>query len=355
MAANKGKIFFVVFFLSLFFLISFLDILAGPFVISFIAAYLLNPIFEKLGKKGFKRTHIAVFLVTTLSCVFLFLIRNLYPLILDQINSLLTFSPHLKSYLEQSFFPKISGLLSDFTNQTDQNTQTHIYDVFSIDVKKIGDSFFSSLGPGSRYVVSKLFMIVIAPLFLFFLMRDLPKIYAYIFSLVPNQVKPIFMEFVTEVDVKLTKVLRGQCFVILLLCVLYPLALLIAGLPSAIAVGVIIGLSKVIPYMDIVMGILISSFVLLTNNASNELILSVFVAFLIVQCLDAFFITPRIMGKISGLHPFVVILAVICFGNWFGFWGVLLAIPSAAILKVAFTMIINTYRESGFFKDGCSK
>lgn len=186
-------------------------------------------------------------------------------------------------------------------------------------------------------------------------MRDLLKIYKLIFSLVPNQIRPVFSEFATEVDVKLTRVLRGQFLVIFILCLLYPTALLIAGLPAAIAVGVMIGLARFVPYMDTVVGISLCFFVLVTRSANNELIVAVSIAFLSVQFLDGLFITPRIMGKFSGLHPFFVILSVICFGNWFGFWGVLLAIPAAAILKVALTMMINTYRESDYFKDGCSE
>lgn len=183
-------------------------------------------------------------------------------------------------------------------------------------------------------------------------MRDFNKIHKKIFDLVPVDIKPIFIEFIEEVDKKLRSVLRGQSIVILTLCILYPSALLIAGLPAAIAVGILTGLARLVPYMDIVVGSFLCFFVIVTNPESGSLILSVSLAFLAVQCLDGLFITPRIMGRFSGIHPSLVILSVLCFGDWFGFYGILLAVPLAAVGKVSFNMVLRTYKESVFFKNG---
>lgn len=355
MKITKGNIFFVAFFLFLFFLISFLDMLSGPLIVSFILAYLLNPISDFFCKNGIKRSYTAIFFVTLISVLFLVLIRAFVPLFIEQVESLLILSPHLKEDLNHSVISRFADVLNQLTGKSYDVKRLGIYDAFALNLKNLEDAVLLGIGSSTKYVASRAIVVLISPFFLFFLMRDLPRIYGYVFSLVPQQVKPIFQRFITEVNSKLTRVLRGQFLVILILCVLYPSALALAGLPSAIAVGVIIALARLIPYFDLVTGVTLISFVLLTNSADNALILWVFVAFFTVQCLDGLFITPRIMGRFSGLHPFVVILAVICFGNWFGFWGVLLAIPSAAILKVAFTMMINTYRESDFFKDGFSR
>lgn len=352
MTSHKSKIFFGLFLFVLFFGIYFLDILAGPFIISFILSYLLNPLFERLEKRGIKRVYSALFFVSFFSLLISYFIKNLIPLFFNQMNALLADSLSFKAYLDSIVLPKISDVISSLTGKQHTIKSFEIYEAFSFDIKYFQNSFLTDVGHGTKYVASKFIVFLMFPFFMFFLMRDLVKIYHWILSLVPYDVQPTFLQFVSQVNLKLTNVLRGQFFVILILCVLYPSAFMIAGLPSAMAVGAMVGVARIVPYMDIVTGLVLMGFTFVTTNADSHLIIASMSAFLTVQCLDAFVITPRIMGKFSGLHPFFVILSVICFGNWFGFWGVLLAVPSAAILKVAFTMMINTYKESDFFKDG---
>lgn len=158
-----------------------------------------------------------------------------------------------------------------------------------------------------------------------------------------------FIDLAKELDKKLKSVILGQFIVISVLCVLYSTFLFIAGLPSAIAVGILTGIARFVPYLDTIVGSFLCFFVLVTNSASNEVILTVCIAFLSVQCIDGLVITPRIMGKFSDLHPFLVLLSVICFGSWFGFYGVLLAIPAAAIGKVVVKILLDNYKKSNYF------
>ena len=81
------------------------------------------------------------------------------------------------------------------------------------------------------------------------------------------------------------------------------------------------------------------------------MILGVVFSFLVIQMLDALLVTPRIMGQFSGLHPFLIILAVLCMADWFGFYGALLAIPLAAMARVTLMTLIRAYRRSSFFRN----
>lgn len=168
MSHNKGKIFFTLFFLFVILVIVFLNVLAGPLIFSFILAYLLNPISEFFERKGVKRFYSAIFFVTFISAAFSFLAWTLFPILLEQINSLLTLTPEFKKYLENNVLSRVFGVLSQFTGQTYDLKPLHVYDVFSIDVKKVGDSLFSSLGAGTKYVAVKMVMIVITPFFYVF-------------------------------------------------------------------------------------------------------------------------------------------------------------------------------------------
>ncbi len=289
-----------------------------------------------------------LFILAVLS---LFAIWILFPILFQQFESLAKLLPGFKTHLEDILFPKIQGLIAEVTGQRTYNV-IHIYDILPINLESFSDNLISRIGASTRFIASILIMVIFTPFFSYFLMRDFNKIYNKIFELVPIDIKPIFIEFIEEVDKKLRSVLRGQSIVIMTLCFLYPAALLIAGLPTAIAVGVLTGLARFIPYMDILVGSFLCFFVLVTNAADGHLILSVSLAFLTVQCLDGLFITPRIMGRFSGLHPSLVILSVLCFGDWFGFYGILLAVPLAAVGKVSFSMIVKSYKESVFYKNG---
>lgn len=351
MKSYRGKIFFLCFFLITLCLFLFLNIVIGPLIISFVAAYLINPLFEFFENKGIKRSFISFATLIFLTVLSLLAIWIFLPILFEQLQGLIKLLPGFKTYLEGSLFPKIQGLIAELTGQKSYNV-IHLYDLIPINVEKVSETLISRIGASTRFIASILIMVIFTPFFSYFLMRDFNKIHNKIFELVPIDIKPVFIEFIEEVDKKLRSVLRGQSIVILTLCVLYPSALLIAGLPTAIAVGVLTGCARLVPYMDILVGSFLCFFVLVTNSADGHLILTVSLAFLTVQCLDGLFITPRIMGRFSGLHPSLVILSVLCFGDWFGFYGILLAVPLAAVGKVSFTMIIKSYKESQFYKNG---
>ena len=351
MKSYRGKIFFLCFFLASLGIFLFLNIVIGPIIFAFLIAYLLNPFFEFLEKKGINRAYISFATLVVFALLSLLAIWILFPILFEQLRGLIKLLPGFKIYLEENLLPKIQTIISEFTGQKPYKV-IYLYDLFPINIDKVSQTLLVKIGDSTRFLVSVLLLVIFTPFFSYFFMRDFTKMHNIIFDLIPIDLKPTFIEFKEEVNAKLRSVLRGQSIVILTLCVLYPSALLIAGLPTAIAVGILTGLARLVPYMDILVGSFLCFFVLVTNSASTHLIFTVSLAFLVVQCLDGLFITPRIMGRFSGLHPSLVILAVLCFGDWFGFYGVLLAVPLAAVGKVSFAMMIKSYKESQFYKNG---
>lgn len=351
MKSYRGKIFFLCFFLLALGIFLFLNILIGPLIFAFIIAYLLNPLFEHLEQKGIKRAYISFSTIILIAVLSFLSIWILFPILFDQLRGLIKLLPGFKIYLEENLLPNIQAIISEVTGERHYKA-VYLYEVFPINIDKISQTMLASISDSTRLLISILLLVIFTPFFSYFFMRDYNKLHAKLFELIPTDLKPIFIDFTEEIDKKLRSVLRGQLIVIASLCILYSSALLIAGLPSAIAVGVLTGIARLVPYMDILVGSFLCFFVLVTNSAATHLIFSVSLAFLLVQCLDGLFITPRIMGRFSGLHPTLVILAVLCFGDWFGFYGVLLAVPLAAVGKVSFTMIIKSYKESQFYKNG---
>lgn len=348
MDKNKKRLFYIFFALFLFSILFFMRVIIGPIIIAFVLSYLIDPLLEYGEKKHIPRAYSALCVVILFIVAIVLSVWVIFPVLYNQLIALTKLLPDFKTYLEGVLFPKIQRITSEITGQKYRKS-IHVYDIIPIDVGRYIESFVSQIGSNTKFVVSWIILIIITPILLFFLLRDLRKIYAFILSLVPFEIIPSFLDFIKELDKKLKSVILGQIVVISILCILYSSFLFLAGLPKAVAVGVLTGIARFVPYLDTLVGSFLCFFVLVTIKADNELILTVCIAFLAVQSIDGLIITPRIMGKFSDLHPFLVILSVICFGSWFGFYGVLLAVPFAAIGKVIVKMLLQSYKKSDFF------
>ena len=142
------------------------------------------------------------------------------------------------------------------------------------------------------------------------------------------------MLFIGRVSDALRDAIKGQAIVAGILAVLYVAGLSMIGLQGAVAIGLLSGICRLIPYLDVIIGGSLSLIVVLSDFQGAGQLLAVAGVFLIVQSLDGMLITPRIIGEKVGLHPIIVIVSIIAFGESFGFWGVILAIPGIAVAKV---------------------
>ncbi|MEL7185530.1 MAG: AI-2E family transporter, partial [Pseudomonadota bacterium] len=137
--------------------------------------------------------------------------------------------------------------------------------------------------------------------------------------------------------------LRGQLLVLLSLALIYSIGLSVVGLKYAIAIGVVSGLVSFVPYLGLVFGMFLASLtVVLEPNPAWQL-LGVVVVFTVAQMIEGTLLTPKLVGDRIGLHPVIVIFAVAAGGQLFGFFGILLALPAAAVLSVLVRFAYNRY------------
>ena len=135
----------------------------------------------------------------------------------------------------------------------------------------------------------------------------------------------------------------------LILAVYYSVTLAIAGFDVALPVGILTGLLIFIPYVGFGIGLLLALLAGLLQFNGVEGLLPVAIIYGGGQILEGFFLTPKLVGERIGLHPLMVIFALLAFGQLFGFVGVLLALPSSAILSVAFRHLRAHYVKSTFY------
>ena len=152
-----------------------------------------------------------------------------------------------------------------------------------------------------------------------------------------------------EMDEVLAGLVRGQLMVGLIMTGLYSVGLFICDTPMSLFIGLVAGLANLVPYLGLVIGFIPAAILTFMHTQDWMSLLSVVGVFMVVQALEGMIITPRIVGEKIGLHPVVIILAVLLGAEFFGLVGVIAAVPAAATLNVLFNHGLKQYKASLFY------
>ncbi len=346
---------FVIGFISFFIIILLLlRIILIPILIAFLIAFVLDPLISKVEKHGVKRWATS-FAVVILGCFLVILAAwILLPILFDQLQTLFSQFPAFKKHAEERWLPIILETSKQFFGtHTREDTESKLREILSSSFFPQPEALLSGISKGTQKVAFWVLEVVITPIITFFVLKNVPEMMQKVRSAIPLDVREKYSPVVREFNNTLHNVLLGQVLTVTLLSILYSTAFTFAGMPLGFAVGFITGIVRLIPYMDIVIGGSLAIFVLITHTPiATSVIVASGASFAAIQILDMFLLTPRILGKFSGIHPLLIVLAVLCFGDWLGFLGVLLAIPLAAIARVAITSLLNEYQQSDFFRNG---
>lgn len=355
MIADSGKrhIYFTIFLiLAVIFSLLFLRIVIGPFLLALVLSWLFNPTIERLEKRGARRTFVVLFVLSIIITLLSIAVWYILPLVMHQLEQVIKTLPRAKLHLEQTLLPKLKQTLTHYVGQSRQldNLQT-VMKNYELSPDLILETLsFSRIIDNTRIVAGWALALILSPVFAFFLMRDFRRLVQKGVRLIPLDLRQSARTFTLQVDRTLRAVVRGQLLVISLLSTLYAASFAIAGLPGGVAVGVLTGIARIIPYLDIVVGGTLSFLIIIANDSPTSVVVGVLICFALIQLLDALLLTPKIMGQFSGLHPFIIIISVLCFGDWFGVYGVILAIPLAAFGRVALLHLLDAYRTSQFYR-----
>jgi predicted PurR-regulated permease PerM len=331
--------------------LKYFTILSAPVFFSFIIAYLFNPVVNYIEKKTrLSRGGAAALVIITLLLLFAFILVNLFPYMVDQLNmaavkfpqTLQQFSQKMKvvsDYLTRNFSEYVGDF--DLTEKIEEMLSSLLTDLSTIMV-----AAFTSLYGLLIVILYMVFM----PLISYYFIKDARKIKQALVELIPVRLRPQVKMRIERVDLILSSFIRGQAIVVLILALLYSVGLTIIGLPFAILIGIMSGIGDIIPYFGTIVGLIVSLIVGITHFDSIEKLLLVLLVFGIVKGSENWFFYPKIVGKEVGLHFVWVLVSIVVFGKLFGFWGLLVAIPSAAGFKWHINDLITYYKNSHFFK-----
>jgi len=264
------------------------------------------------------------------------------PVVNHEIRKLQERLPELIATVYAQVYPWLAqtGLPIDDTDALKQK----LLDWLSSRSSDLSSTVWGALQSGLGALLALLGWLVLVPVALFFLLKDWAQILSKTLWLVPERHRENVREASKEVHITLQGYLQGQLRVMLALSVYYSLGLLIAGFSGWLSIGLISGLLVFIPYAGFALGVLLALVSGLLELGWMQTLIAVGIIYGLGQLLESFVLTPKLVGDRVGLHPLAVIFALVFFGALFGFFGILIAVPLAAVIVVLFRRLIDSRR-----------
>jgi predicted PurR-regulated permease PerM len=336
--------------------------LLAPFILAVMLAYVLDPLVDRVSGKRVSRTLGIVLLtlpaVGLLAIVFLLVV----PAAIRELGEVVQQAP--------VFFQRLVDWVSSMRERALTadlpliDEEALILRLESIDANAVvaflqertaavGARIWSGvlgLGRGIGTVFTVIGYVALTPILTFYLLRDWDRLTRGTAALVPEDRRGRIVGFAVECDRMISRYLRGQLTVAIAMGVITGLGLWIARFPYAGTLGLIVGVFSVVPYLGLVLSLIPAIFIALVSGSVLISLLKVAVVYGASQLLEASVISPRIVGESVGLHPVLVLLALSLGGFFFGFVGLLLGVPAAAIGKLLVERALRRYRRSDFYR-----
>ena len=336
--------------------------LLGPVLTPFLAgamlAYILNPGVEWLCRHrvfpgvlgiNWPRSLAAVAVIVLVVLAGIALVLVLVPLFTKQANELSQRVPAFLTHLNAQLAPKLQEWFGVTLHLDAQSIKQFLSEHWQ-SAEGIIPKVLSSLKLGGLALAGLLGTLLLIPLVLFYLLVEWNGMIERMDHFVPRRYSKEVRSIARDIDLVLAEFLRGQLAVMGLLAAFYSIGLWLGGLEFALPIGIITGLLVFVPYLGFATGLMLALMVALLQFDGAQGLVIVAVVFGLGQILEGFFLTPKIVGKRIGLHPLAVVFALLAFGQVFGFFGVLLALPASAVLLVALRRVNTAYLTSSFYQ-----
>ncbi len=329
-----------------------IDILSDvllPFVVGIGIAYLFDPVADRLQKIGLSRTLATTFILGSFFIGILLIIILIVPVLQRQISAVISLLPDAIDRVEFLLKSLLWQMQSELSADAVKEIKSTAGDFAGNTIKWLSGLVGKVLSGGLAFL-NLLSLILITPLVAFYLLRDWDGIVAKIDGWLPRDAAPTIREQVRKIDDTLAGFLRGQGLVCASLAVFYALGLTIVGLKAGLLIGIAAGALAVIPYIGAAVGMIVGVSLAIAQFQQDWVqVILVAAVFIVGQTLESYVITPRLVGERVGLSPIWIIFAMLAGGALFGFTGVLLALPVAAVTGVVVRFGIEQYLESDLY------
>ena len=345
---QRQTLFWLMVFAAIAVLLYMLTPVLTPFLFAAILGYMLNPGVDWLNRHRLPRWLAVLLMLMALLAVFLVLLLTILPVLQKEFMQAKDKFPELLTRLDTVVAPRLQqwfGVTVDFDAAS---LRQFVSEHFSVD--RFAASLLASLKVGGLAALSLLATALLVPMVLFYLLMDWAMIWTRADEIIPRRWHDRIAAMAKEIDALLAQYLRGQILLILAMATYYSSALALAGFDIALPVGLVTGMLVFIPYVGYSIGLILALLAATLQFGNVYGYVVVAVVYGLGQVLESFILTPRLVGERIGLHPIAVIFALLAFGELFGFFGILLALPASAVLIVGLRHLKAHYLTSEFYR-----
>ncbi|HWS77614.1 MAG TPA: AI-2E family transporter [Thermomonas sp.] len=322
----------------------------SPFVFAALLGWLGDPLVDRLERSGRKRNTAVILVFGAMSTVLLIALLILIPLLEQQIVTLVHSLPSYRDWFVGTALPWVESRTGlEILSWLDPE---RLFNLIREHWERAGGVAATVLGYVSRSGFALLGWIanlVLLPVLAFFFLRDWDLMVGRVGMLVPRDHFDTVRILAKESDAVLGGFLRGQMLVMLILGVLYAIGLWAVGLDLGILIGIIGGLLTFVPYLGPATVVVLGGIAALVQFGDWQHLAGVAAVFTVGQVIESYWLTPKLVGDRIGLHPMAVIFSVMAGGSLFGFLGMLLALPVAAVANVLLRYAHERYTQSRLY------
>lgn len=321
-----------------------------PFVAGLVIAYFLAPVVNALARHKVPRWLGALSVLFGFGLIAGAIVMLILPLISSQIGALINALPAYTEKVRSHYLPWIENWMMRFPPEDVEKIRTAAGQSAADAAGFIGNLVKGLVANGVRFI-DAVAMMIVTPVVAFFTLRDWPRLTENIDLVLPRRYYDVIRSQMAEIDSTLSGFIRGQALVCLSLGLIYTVGLAFTGLEYSAAIGVTAGTLSFIPYVGTIFGWVSSLILALVQFDDWQHIAMVVGVFAVGHFLEAYVLTPKLVGHRVGLHPVWILFALITGVKLMGFLGILIAVPTAAVLGVLIRFLIKQYRGSPLYQD----
>lgn len=335
-------------FLALLFVVQSLRDILLPFVAGMAIAYFLDPLADKLESRGLSRVLATIVITLMFFLIVAGGIVLLFPLLQGQIIAAAERLPDLFALVERLAgvaFERIQAVLPADALQRAGDVAGDYVGIVVGWMKTLANRLWS----GGLALFQIISLILITPIVSFYMLLEWDRIIAKLDGLLPRKQASVIREQLSRIDETISAFVRGQASVCFVLATYYGIGLSLIGLETGLLIGLGAGLVSFVPYVGALSGIAVGVCIAFLQFDSLAPVMGVAAIFIAGQLAESYILTPRLVGDKVGLHDLWIIFALMAGGTLFGFTGVLLAVPTAAIIGVLTRFFIGEYLKSPLY------
>jgi predicted PurR-regulated permease PerM len=327
-------------------------IILAPALISLALAYLLAPVVAWFERRGWSRQSSVLLAIASATVAFILILIFILPGFWTQLT---------KTYEQARALARNTSRVEPLLQKIKQ-TSPPVYDYLQKQIESYkaqaeGGGMLTLIGGWLQRglfrlvdLTASLLDLLLIPFFVYYLLADYGAMRARIDRLIPPRYRTVTAGLISRINDVISSYVRSQLLIALVMGVLYSLGFLALRVPLAIPIGMLSGLLNFIPYLGTLTGLALSLSFTALDGAGIARILGVVAVFIVVQSVEGYYLTPKLLGSRLNLHPLWVLVGLMIGGNLFGLLGIILAVPVIAVAKVVLNFLEELYQQSDFYR-----